>query len=323
MRRREFLGVLGGAATWPLPARAQQPAMPVVGFLRSTSLAEFPHLVTAFRQGLKEIGFVEGQNVAVEFRAAEDRDRLAAFVAEWVSRPVNVIVGNAVASVAAKAATTTIPIVFASGSDPVGDGLVANLNRPGGNVTGVHFFGAVLGAKRLELLRLLMPKATTMGALMQPNISNTEVERRDVLAAAQAVGQQLIFLDATSSRDIDAAFATFVQRRAGALLVGGGAFLNSNREQLVALSTRHKLPAMYVWREAVMAGGLMSYSSNQSDAYRQAGIYAGRILKGEKPGDLPVMQATKFEFVINLKAAKTLGIEIPDKVLALADEVIE
>ena len=323
MRRREFLGVLGGAATWPLPARAQQPAMPVVGFLRSTSLAEFPHLVTAFRQGLKEIGFVEGQNVAIEFRAAEDRDRLAAFVAEWVSRPVNVIVGNAVASVVAKAATTTIPIVFASGSDPVGDGLVANLNRPGGNVTGVHFFGAVLGAKRLELLRLLMPKATTMGALTQPNTVNTEAERRDVLAAAQAVGQQLIFLYAASSRDIDAAFATFVQRRAGALLVGGGAFLNSNREQLVALSTRHKLPAMYIWREAVMAGGLMSYSSNQSDAYRQAGIYAGRILKGEKPGDLPVMQATKFEFVINLKAAKTLGIEIPDKVLALADEVIE
>ena len=324
MRRREFLGVLGGAATWPLAARAQQPAIPMIGFLRSTSLAEFSHLVNAFRQGLKETGFVEGQNVTIEFRAAEDRlDRLPALVADLVGRPVNVIVGNAVASVAAKAATTTIPIVFATGSDPVSEGLVTNLNRPGGNVTGVVFFGATLGAKRLELLRLLVPKATTMGVLTHPNVASTAAEHRDIVAAAQAVGQQLISLNATSSRDIDAAFATFVQRRADALLVGGGAFLNSNREQLVALTARHKLPAMYAWREAVVAGGLMSYSSNQNDAYRQAGIYAGRILKGEKPADLPVMQATKFEFVINLKAAKTLGIEIPDKVLALSDEVIE
>ena len=325
MRRREFVTLLGGAAAaWPLAARAQQPAMPVMGFLRSTSLVEFPHLVTAFRQGLNEIGFVESQNVVIEFRSAEDRhDRLPALVADLVRRPVNVIVGNAIASVAAKAATTTIPIVFAIGSDPVKDGLVASLSRPGGNVTGVHFFGAVLGAKRLELLRLLMPKTTTMGVLVQPNIFTTEAERSDVLAAAQAVGQQLIFLDATSSRDIEAAFATFVQRGVGALFVGGGAFMNSNRERLVALATRHKLPAIYAWREGVVAGGLMSYGTSQSDAYRQAGIYAGRILKGEKPGDLPVMQATKFEFVINLKTAKTLGLEIPDKLLALADEVIE
>jgi putative tryptophan/tyrosine transport system substrate-binding protein len=325
MRRRELITLVGGAAVvWPLAARAQQPAMPVIGFLRSTSLVEFPHLVTAFRQGLNEIGFVESHNVVIEFRSAEDRqDRLPALVADLLRRPVNVIVGNAIASVAAKAATTTIPIVFASGSDPVRDGLVASLSRPGGNVTGVHFFGAVLGAKRLELLRLLMPKTTTMGVLVQPNIFTTEAERSDVLAAAQAVGQQLIFLDATSSRDIEAAFATFVQRGVGALFVGGGAFMNSNRERLVALATRHKLPAIYAWREGVVAGGLMSYGTSQSDAYRQAGIYAGRILKGEKPGDLPVMQATKFEFVINLKTAKTLGLEIPDKLLALADEVIE
>jgi putative tryptophan/tyrosine transport system substrate-binding protein len=329
VKRREFMTLLGGAAAtpsflWPRAARAQQPAMPVVGFLRSTSLAEFPHLVAAFRQGLKEAGFVEGQNVAIEYRSAEDHlDRLPTLVADLVRRPVNVIVGNAIAAIAAKAATTTIPIVFASGSDPVSDGLVASLSRPGGNVTGVHFFSAVLGAKRLELLRQLMPKATTVGVLVQPNISNTEAERRDVLAAAQAVGQQLIVLDATNSREIEAAFATFVQRGAGALLVGGGAFMNSNRERLVALATRHKLPAIYSWREAVVAGGLMSYGTSQSDAYRQAGIYAARILKGEKPGDLPVMLATKFEFVINLGAAKALGLEIPDKLLALADEVIE
>jgi putative tryptophan/tyrosine transport system substrate-binding protein len=325
LKRREFITLLGGAvAMWPFAVRAQQPAMPVIGFLRSTSLVEFPHLVTAFRQGLNEIGFVENQNVTIEFRSAEDRhEQLPALVAELIRRPVNVIVGNAIAAITAKAATTTIPIVFASGSDPVKDGLVASLSRPGGNVTGVHFFGAVLGAKRLELLRQLMPKATTMGVLVQPNIPNTEVERSDVLAAAQAVGQQLIVLDATSSRDIEAAFATFVQRGADALFVGGGAFMNSNRERLVALATRHKLPAIYAWREAVAAGGLMSYGTSQSDAYRQAGIYAGRILKGEKPGDLPVMLATKFELVLNLKTAKTLGLEVPDRLLALADEVIE
>jgi putative ABC transport system substrate-binding protein len=323
MRRREFI-TLFGAVAWPLAAWAQQPAMPVIGFLRSTSLVEFPHLTTAFRHGLNEMGFVESQNVTIEFRSAEDRhDRLAGLVADLVRRRVNVIVGNAVAAIAAKAATTTIPIVFASGSDPVRDGLVASLSRPGGNVTGVHFFGAVLGAKRLELLRQLMPNAATMGVLVQPSIPNTEAERSDVLGAAQAVGQQLIVLHATSSSDIEAAFPLFIQRGVSALFVGSGAFMNSNRERLVALATRHRLPAIYAWREAVVAGGLMSYGTSQSDAYRQAGIYAGRILKGEKPGDLPVMQATKFEFVINLKTAKTLGLEIPDKLLAFADEVIE
>jgi putative ABC transport system substrate-binding protein len=302
MRRREFITVLGGAAAWPLSARAQQPAMPVIGFLRSTSLVEFPHLVAAFRQGLHEIGFVEGQNVAVEFRSAEDRyDRLPGLVADLVRRPVNVIVGNAIASAAAKAATTTIPIVFVAGADPVREGLVASLNRPGGNVTGVHFFGAVLGEKRLELLRQLLPMAATLGVLTQPNTPSTETERNDVLTAAKAVGQPLIVLDVTSSSDIDAAFATFEQRGVAGLLVGGGAFMNSNRERLVALATRHKLPTIFAWREAVVAGGLMSYGASQSDAYRQAGIYAGRILKGEKPGDLPVMQSIKLEFVINLK----------------------
>ena len=325
MKRRDFIKIIAGtSAAWPLAARAQQSAKPVIGFLRSTSLAESPHIVTAFRQGLNEIGFVEGQNVEIEFRSAEDRhDLLLALVAEFVRRPVNVIVGNTLASIAAKAATTTIPIVFTAGGDPVSGGLVTSLNRPGGNVTGVHFFSVVLGAKRLELLRQLMPKATTIGVLVGPNIPATEVERSEVLAAAQAVGQQLIVLEATSGRDIEAAFPTFVQSGAGGLFVGGGAFMNSNREQLAALAARHKLPAIYAWREAAMAGGLMSYGTSQSDAYRQAAIYAGRILKGEKPGDLPVMQGTKFEFVINLKTAKTLALEIPDRVLALADEVIE
>jgi putative ABC transport system substrate-binding protein len=325
MRRREFITRLAGVAVaWPLAARAQQSAMPVIGFLRSTSLGEFAHLVTAFRQGLSETGFIEGQNVAIELRSAEDReDRLAAIAAELVRRPVDVIVGNAPASVAAKAATATIPIVFASGSDPINDGLITSLNRPGGNVTGVHFFGTVLGAKRLELLRLLLPKATTIGFLTQPGHRMTETERRDVLAAAHAVGQQLIVVEAASSSEIETGFATLVQRGVGALFFGGGAFLNANREQLVALANSHRLPAMYPWREAVVGGGLMSYSSNQNDAYRQAGIYVGRILKGEKPGDLPVVQATKFEFVFNVKAAKTIGLDVPDKVIALADHVIE
>jgi putative ABC transport system substrate-binding protein len=325
MKRREFILAFGGATVaWPLAVRAQQPAMPVVGFLRSASLADATHLVTAFRQGLKEAAFVEGQNVAVEYRSGEnDRDRLTAVVTELVRRPVAVIVGNTPSALAAKAATTTVPIVFATGSDPVTDGLVTSLNRPGGNVTGVVFFSAVLGPKRLELLRQLVPKATTIAMLVNPNSPETEAERRDVQAAALAIGQQLVILDVNNDRDIEAAFATFVQRGAGALFAGTGGFLFSNRERIVALAARHKLPASYSVREFVAAGGLMSYGPSITDAYRQAGLYAGRILKGEKPGDLPVMRSTKFDFVINLKTAKALGLDIPPTLLALADEVIE
>ena len=323
MKRREFIKVVGGVAlTWPMALSAAD--MPVIGFLRSTSLADATDLVTAFRQGLKETGFVEGQNVTVEFRWGEGQnDRLPALADDLIRRRVAVIVGDAVAMLVARSATTTIPIVFSAGGDPVKEGLVASLNRPGGNVTGVHFFGGVLGAKRLELLRQLAPNATTIAVLVYPNTPNTEAERRDVQAAAQAIGQQLIILDASSGRDIDMAFATFVQRGAGALLVGSSAFMVSQREPLIALAARHALPASYHVREFVMAGGLMSYGASLADAYRQAGIYAGRILKGEKPGDLPVMRSTKFEFVINLRTAKALGLSVPPTLLATADEVIE
>ena len=325
MRRREFLSVLGGAAAaWSLEAQAQQTAMPVVAFVRDTSLAPFAHLVTAFRQGLKESGFVEGQNVTVELHSADGQpDRLPAVVADLLRRPVAVIVGNLNSALAAKAATTTVPIVFATGGDPVALGLVASLNRPGGNVTGVNFFFGVLGPKRLDLLRQLAPRATTIGMLVNPGNPNTEAERRDVQSAAQSIGQPLVILDVRSDRDIEAAFATLVQRGAGALLVGSGGFMNSHREHIAALAARHGLPASHVWRETVEAGGLMSYGPSQSDAHRQAGIYAGRILNGQKPADLPVMQSTRFEFVINLKTAKTLGLEVPQGLVLAADEVIE
>lgn len=298
--------------------------MPVVAFLRDTSLAPFAHLVTAFHQGLKEAGFVDGKNVKVELHSADgQRDRLPALVADLLRRPVAVIVGNLNSALAAKAATKTVPIVFATGGDPVALGLVSSLNRPEGNVTGVNFFFGVLGPKRLDLLRQAVPRATTIGMLVNPGNPNTEAERGEVERAAQSVGQQLVILDIRSDPDIETAFATFVQRRAGALLVGSGGFMNVHRERVAALAARHALPASYVWRETVEAGGLMSYGPSQSDAHRQAGIYAGRILNGEKPAALPIMQSTRFEFVINLKTAKMLGLELPRGLILAADEVIE
>jgi putative ABC transport system substrate-binding protein len=324
MRRRGFIHGIAACAAWPLVARAQQSAMPVIGFLRSTSLTDSVPFVTAFRQGLKEAGFVEGQNIAIEFRYADGRnDRLPALAADLIRHPVAVIAANAPAALAAKAATTTVPIVFAYGGDPIKDGLVASLNRPDGNVTGVVFIAGTLGAKRLELLRQLVPKATTIAMLMNPGSPETEEERRDVQAAAQALGQQLIILEASSIRDLETAFATFVQRGAGALLVGTGPFTLANRERLVAMAARHALPTCYSQAEYARTGGLMSYAASIPDAYRQVGIYAGRILKGEKPGDLPVIQSSKFEFLLNLKTAKALGLTVPQAFLVAADEVIE
>jgi putative tryptophan/tyrosine transport system substrate-binding protein len=327
VRRRNFITLLGGAAaTWPLAARAQQPAMPVIGFLRTTSFADSAHLAAAFRQGLKETGFVEGQDVAIEYRYAENQPgRLPALVADLISRQVAMLVasGGDVAPRVAKAATSTVPILFAMGGDPVAAGLVASLSRPGGNVTGVVFFSGAVGMKRLELLRELVPAATTIGLLVTPNSPETETERKDVEAAAQVTGCQLVILDASSEHDIGTAFATFVERGVGALVVGSGPFFNSNRERLVALAARRALPASYSLREYAVAGGLMTYGASITDAYRHLGTYAGRMLKGARPSDLPVMRATKLELVINLKTAGALGLTVPPTLLARADEVIE
>jgi len=327
MTRREFASLVGGVglllAVKVRRARGQQPEKPIIGFLRTT-LTDVPHYVTAFGQGLREAGFVEGQNVPIEYRSAEDQaDKLPSLVADLLRRQVALIVGNTPSALAAKAATTTVPIVFASGSDPAREGLVTSINRPGGNVTGVSFISVDLGAKQLGLLRELRPGIAHIAVLVDPRWPLTERFLSELRAAALAVGQQLIVLDVSSDREIETALTILREREAGALQVGIGGFMGSQRERIVALAARHRIPAIYPWRQAVAAGGLMSYGASTTDAYRQAGIYAGRILKGEKPGDLPVLLPTKFELVINVKTAKALGLEIPDKLLALADEVVE
>jgi ABC-type uncharacterized transport system substrate-binding protein len=326
MKRRDFLTLLGGAAAWPLAARAEQSPMPVIGFLNPSSADGWESRLRAFRQGLKDEGFVEGENVAVEYRWAENQfDRMPALAVELVHRKVAVIVttGSPAAALAAKAATTTIPIVFAVPEDPVRSGLVASLARPGGNATGINFFSIELVAKRLEILREMVPATTRIAVLINPADAAAETMLKDVEAATRAMGLQIQVLKANTSHEIDAAFATFVRERPDALLVSGGPFLLSRRVQLALLAARYAVPASYGAREYVEIGGLMSYAANIADAYRQVGVYAGRILKGAKPADLPVMQSTKFELVINAQAARVLGLTVPSTLLARADEVIE
>jgi ABC-type uncharacterized transport system substrate-binding protein len=324
MQRREFIAMLGGAATiWPFAARAQQPATPVIGFLDGQTFD--PYLMAAFRQALKDTGYIEGKNVEVYFRSADGQtDRLVTLAGDIVGRCVAVIVTTGGgAAIAAYASTTTIPIVFVSGVDPVASGLVMSLGRPGGNATGVYIFQQVLEGKRLGLLRGLAPAAALIAVLLNPTNANFQSQLRGVQDAARAVGQQVSILSANTEREIDAAFATLTASRAGALLVGSDPFFNNERDQVVALAARHAIPAIYEGREFVMAGGLASYGTNLADAYRQAGVYAGRLLRGEKPSDLPIVQPTQFEFVINLKTAKALGLDVPGGLSASADEVIE
>ena len=328
MKRREFITLLGGgAAAWPLAARAQQTAMPVIGLLNPTSPDGMTERLGGFRQGLKETGYVEGENVAIEYRWAENQvDRLPALAADLVRRRVAVIAatGGPAVALAAKVTTTTIPIVFAVAQDPVILGLVASLARPGGNLTGINFFTAELAAKRLELLRELVPAAVRVAVLVNPsNATTTESTLRDVEAAARAVGLQIQIFNASTSREIDAAFATLVRENPDALFVAGDAFFSSRRMQLTHLASRHAIPAIYPSREDAKAGGLMSYGTSFPDTWRQMGVYAGRILKGAKPADLPVVQSAKFELVINAQTARMLGLTVPDKLLVAADEVIE
>jgi putative ABC transport system substrate-binding protein len=326
MRRRAFILGGGAAAAWPRAARAQQAPIPVVGFLGTASPGPFAHLVAGFRQGLQETGFVEGRNVAIEYRWAEGQyERVPALAADLVRRQVAVIVtiGGETSAAAAKAATATIPIVFNSGTDPVKRGLVASLARPGGNATGVNIFTTELAEKRLGLLHDLVPASSTIAVLLNPNFAPAAINVRESEATARAIGKVIAIFNAKSELEIDAAFAEIVQARPGALLVAADPFFNSRREQIVALAARHAIPAIYEWREFAQAGGLMSYGTSLVEAHRQQGVYAGRILKGEKPADLPVVQLSKFELVINLKTAKALGLAIPPGVLAIADEVIE
>jgi putative ABC transport system substrate-binding protein len=327
LNRRELMTLVGGVAVaWPLAARAQKSAMPVIGFLNSGSADAFAHLAAAFRQGLQEAGYVEGQNVVIEYRWAEGRyDLLPLLAADLVKRQANVIAatGGEQSVVAAKAATTRTPIVFTAGGDPVRQGLVSSLNRPGGNLTGVYFQTGAIESKRLGLLRDLVPNTAIIGVLLNPNSPAAEPELRDIPDAARAVGQKIVILEANNEQGIDATFATLAKRHIGALLVASDPLFSNRRDQIVALAARYSLPTTYYSREFTAAGGLMSYGANLADAFRQAGIYTARVLNGEKPADLPVMQPTKFELVINLQTARSLGLTIPDKLLALADEVIE
>ena len=327
MKRREFISMLGGAvAAWPLAAQAQQTAMPVIGFLHPSSPEAAANSLTAFRRGLQESGYVEGNNVAIEYRWAENRiDRLPEMAADLVRHQVAVIVtpGSTDAALAAKAATKTIPIVFSVGTDPVKLGLVDSLNRPGGNATGVSYFTQELGPKRLGLLRELIPGDADVIVLANPRNAATDLAVRDMQIAVSTIGQQITVLNASDSREIDTAFTTMVQKRAPALLIIADALFTSRRFQLVTLATRHAIPAIYTSREFAEVGGLMSYGANLRDISRQVGAYTGRILKGAKPVDLPVVQPTKFEFVINLQTARALRLEVPPTLLARADEVIE
>jgi ABC-type uncharacterized transport system substrate-binding protein len=326
VKRRAFITLIGSGAVWPLAAHAQQAGMPVIGFLHSGSFTTYAHLVTAFRQGLKELDYVDGQNVTIEYRWAEGQyDRLPALATDLVQQRVSVIAstGGPSSALAAKEATTTIPIVFSTGADPVTLGLVASLNRPGGNVTGIGVLTAVIASKRLGLLRELVPTAASIAVLLNPNNPTTETQWNDIQEAARSVGQQVHVLHAGSDAELDAAFVTYGRLRSGALLVNADPSFVNRRDYIVALAARHAIPAIYEQREFPVAGGLASYGTSLADAYHQVGIYTGRVLRGEKPADLPVMQSTKFEFVINLKTAKGLGLEVPPMLLAHADEVIE
>jgi ABC-type uncharacterized transport system substrate-binding protein len=326
MRRREFISILGGAAAaWPLGARAQQTPLPVLGFLRNTSAASSTNLVAAFRQGLKEVGYIEGQNLAIEFRWSDGRDdQLPIMAADLVGLPVAVLVAaNLTALVAAKAATKSIPIVFVTGDDPIQLGFVSSFNRPTDNITGISFYSGTLGTKQLELLHQLVPNAVLIGMLVNPNNPAADGQIAVVQAAAKTLGVQTRVATPRSENDVEPVFAGFAQQHVSAVLIGGDALFNSQRSRIAKLAAHHAMPTIHFAPEYVAAGGLMSYGASIADAYRQVGLYAGRLLKGAKPSELPIMLPTKFELLINLKAAKSLALTIPPGVLAIADEVIE